>query len=217
SKLPIRLLELRFPSAEVGLPEGCENADALPAPELGKNFFTATSMLQQQFEQSLGEMEPIPCCIISDFCLPWTAETARKFDIPRIIFHGMGSFSLLCSLNILRYKVHDSVASGSESYKVQDSVVSGSESDSEPVIVPGLPDEYQKAKQNKAWCIGPVSLFNKETLDIFERGNKASVAENECVKWLDARQPSSVIYVCLGSLCRLVPAQIKEIGLGLEG
>ncbi|KAF5195560.1 Vacuolar protein sorting-associated protein 41-like protein, partial [Thalictrum thalictroides] len=156
SKLPICLLELRFPSAEVGLPEGCENADALLAPELGKNFFAATP------------------------------ETARKFDIPRIIFHGMGSFSLLCSLNILRYKVHDSVASGSES-------------DSEPVIVPDeVKDlrgrinegeltaygvlvnsfydleavyikEYQKAKQNKAWCIVPVSLFNKETLDKFER------------------------------------------------
>lgn len=34
--------------------------------------------------------------------------------------------------------------------------------------------------------------------------------------WLESKKPSSVIYACLGSLCRLVPAQLIELGLGLE-
>ena len=34
--------------------------------------------------------------------------------------------------------------------------------------------------------------------------------------WLDSKKPRSVIYACLGSLCRLVPAQLIELGLGLE-
>ncbi|KAF9599006.1 hypothetical protein IFM89_033351 [Coptis chinensis] len=71
-------------------------------------------------------------------------------------------------------------------------------------------------KQDKVWCVGPVSLLNKGVLDKFERGNNASIDENQCLEWLDSRQPNSVIYVCLGSQCRLTSAQFQEIGLGLE-
>ncbi|KAF9599001.1 hypothetical protein IFM89_033346 [Coptis chinensis] len=252
SSLPIRILELRFPNVEVGLPEGCENADTLPSPDSLVNFFIATAMLREPLEKSLQEMEPRPSCIISDFCLPWTSETARKFDIPRLIFHGISCFSLFCSHNILHHKPDETESITSES---------------EPFVIPGLPDRieitksrlpgashklstdlndlrarvndaeltaygvvinsfydleplyidgYQKAKQDKVWCVGPVSQFNKEVLDKFERGNKASIDENLCLKWLDSRQSNSVIYVCLGSLCRLTSAQFQEIGLGLE-
>jgi hypothetical protein len=34
--------------------------------------------------------------------------------------------------------------------------------------------------------------------------------------WLNSKKPGSVIYACLGSLCRLIPAQLIELGLGLE-
>jgi UDP-glucosyl transferase 73C len=40
--------------------------------------------------------------------------------------------------------------------------------------------------------------------------------ENQCLKWLDSWPPSSVIYACLGSLNRLTPPQLMELGLGLE-
>ncbi|KAF5185305.1 Glycosyltransferase [Thalictrum thalictroides] len=248
--LPIRILQLYFPSVEVGLPGGCENVDTIPTRDMIMNFFKAISMLQQPLEQALGEMEPRPSCLISDNFLPWTSETARKFDIPRLIFHGTSCFYLLCSDNIFHYKAHESVTS-----------------ESEPFIIPGLPDlieisksqlpdqfnrtssetgdlhyqvreaeltaygvvinsffdleptyikEYQKVKKDKAWCIGPVSLCNQEALEKFERGDKASIDQNHCVKWLDSRKPNSVIYVSLGSMCRLTPKQFMEIGLGLE-
>ncbi|KAI3838000.1 hypothetical protein MKW92_038647 [Papaver armeniacum] len=240
SGLPIRLLQLRFPSVEAGLPEGCENVDSLPSREMMSNFFKATSMLQEPLEQLLGELKPVPSCIISAMAFPWTAETARKLQIPRLVFHGTCCFSLLCCHNILEYKVADSITSESDFF-----------------IVPGLPDrieitkamlpgnlpqssgdlknirdqinaaeltahgvvyveEYLKAKFGKVWCIGPVSLCNKETLDKAERGNKASVDESHCLKWLDSKEPGSVLYVCLGSLCRLTTSEMIELGLGLE-
>ncbi|OVA17932.1 UDP-glucuronosyl/UDP-glucosyltransferase [Macleaya cordata] len=250
SGLPIRLLNLRFPSVEAGLPEGCETADSIPSQELITNFFVATTMLQEPLEQAFGELQPVPSCIISDMGFPWTAETAKKFQIPRIVFHGTCCFSLLCNHNILKHKLHESITS-----------------DSEPFVVPGLPDrieitkatipgniyhncadqkefrdqireaeltaygvvvnsfeelepkyveEYLKAKTNKVWCIGPVSLCNKETLDKVERGNKASIDENQCLKWLDSREPCSVVYVCFGSLCRLTDSEMMELALGLE-
>ncbi|CAN0926219.1 UDP-glycosyltransferase 73D1 [Linum grandiflorum] len=80
----------------------------------------------------------------------------------------------------------------------------------------GCAQEYQNAIGKKVWCVGSVSLRNTHNLDKFERGNKPSIDEPIILEWLDLKQCGSVIYVCLGSLCRLIPAQLVEIGLGLE-
>ncbi|XP_031276321.1 UDP-glycosyltransferase 73C3-like [Pistacia vera] len=76
--------------------------------------------------------------------------------------------------------------------------------------------EFRKVRGDKVWCIGPVSLCNKENLDKFERGDKASIDGDHCLKWLDLQDPSSVVYVCLGSLSRLAAPQLIDLGLALE-
>ncbi|XVF30465.1 hypothetical protein REPUB_Repub16aG0060200 [Reevesia pubescens] len=76
--------------------------------------------------------------------------------------------------------------------------------------------EYRKARGYKVWCIGPVSLCSKNGLDKAQRGNKASVDEHQCQRWLDSQEPGSVIYACLGSLSNVIPSQSIELGLGLE-
>ncbi|KAF8395306.1 hypothetical protein HHK36_019249 [Tetracentron sinense] len=243
SGLQIRLIKIRFPCAEVGLPEGCENIDILPSPDMGKQFYSATRMLQQPLEQLLGELKPLPSCMISDTALPWTSEIARKFQIPRLVFHGTSCFTLICSHNLVHYKVHERVTSESESFvlpgmpdrieftKAQlpvpfnisvDQIIEaentayGVVANSFYELEPEYVKEYQKVKENKVWCIGPVSLCNKETVDKVDRGNKTSIDEDQCLKWLDSREPNSVVYACLGSLSRLIPSQLIELGLGLE-
>ncbi|XP_043699795.1 UDP-glycosyltransferase 73C25-like [Telopea speciosissima] len=251
SGLRIQLLQLRFPSKEAGLPEGCENLDHISSPEMKMNFFNATSMLQPALEQSLQEIEPRSSCIISDMALPWTSHTALKFGIPRIYFNGMSSFSLLCNQNLLRYRPHDKIKSDSELFVVPDmphrieltkaqllGVVLDNNSDdlqeflkqireaertSDGVLINSFyeletcyVDKYQKLMGKKAWCVGPVSLYNKEASDKADRGNKAAIDEDKCLEWLNSREAESVVYVCLGSLCPLVPSQLIEIGLALE-
>ncbi|XP_038682397.1 UDP-glycosyltransferase 73C4-like [Tripterygium wilfordii] len=77
--------------------------------------------------------------------------------------------------------------------------------------------EFNKVRPNKkAWCIGPVSLSNKDTLNKVQRGNKSSIDQHDCLNWLDLQKPGSVVYVCLGSLSNPTPAQLTELGLGLE-
>ncbi|KAJ1418914.1 UDP-glycosyltransferase family, conserved site [Sesbania bispinosa] len=76
--------------------------------------------------------------------------------------------------------------------------------------------EYQRVTGHKVWCVGPVSLSNKDNLDKAQRGKRKSYDESQYLKWLDLWSPSSVIYVCLGSLNRATPEQLIEIGLGLE-
>ncbi|XP_058738089.1 UDP-glycosyltransferase 73C25-like [Vicia villosa] len=77
-------------------------------------------------------------------------------------------------------------------------------------------NDYKKVRNDKVWCVGPVSLCNKDGLDKAERGNIASISEHNCLKFLDLHKPKSVVYVCLGSLCNLVSSQLIELALGLE-
>ncbi|XVE61621.1 hypothetical protein DITRI_Ditri06bG0055100 [Diplodiscus trichospermus] len=76
--------------------------------------------------------------------------------------------------------------------------------------------KYKKVRKDKAWFIGPVSLSHQDEEDKAQRGNKASVNEHQCLKWLDSQEPSSVIYACLGSVSSLRLPQLIELGLGLE-
>ena len=49
--------------------------------------------MKQPFENILREMFVIGCppiCIISDFFLSWTMETCRKFNVSRLVSHGIG-------------------------------------------------------------------------------------------------------------------------------
>nr|WBW48318.1 UDP-glycosyltransferase [Astragalus membranaceus] len=79
---------------------------------------------------------------------------------------------------------------------------------------------YKKVKNDKVWCIGPVSLINKDHLDMVQRGNikgsNSNIDEWIHIKWLDSQKPGSVIYASLGSLCNVTPPQLIELGLALE-
>ncbi|AES81937.1 UDP-glucosyltransferase family protein [Medicago truncatula] len=81
-------------------------------------------------------------------------------------------------------------------------------------------EEYKRVTGYKVWCVGPVSLSNNDELDKFERGKKLNSNDesqyDKILKWLDSWPSNSVIYVCLGSLNRATPQQLKEVGLGLE-
>ncbi|KAG8374196.1 hypothetical protein BUALT_Bualt11G0105900 [Buddleja alternifolia] len=55
SGLDINIFLLKFPYAEAGLPEGCENFDMLPSINDAMSFFTATAMLKDQVLEFLQE------------------------------------------------------------------------------------------------------------------------------------------------------------------
>lgn len=127
--LTIRVSLLKFPWQEAGLPEGCENVDMLPSLGYAINFIQAASKLQEPMEKLLQELHPRPSCLISDFGFTWTTEVARKFNIPRIVFHGMSCCSLLSLHNLIAYNTIGSVNSDTESF-----------------LVPGLPDRIELTK-----------------------------------------------------------------------
>ncbi|XP_078149229.1 UDP-glycosyltransferase 73C12-like [Carex rostrata] len=93
-----------------------------------------------------------------------------------------------------------------------DGVVVNSFYELEPLYV----DSYAKTAGKKIWAIGPMLLCNRNTNEMSERGNKASIAEDDCLRWLDLQKPASVVYVSFGSLAHTTFSQLAEIGLGLE-
>ncbi|XP_010924263.1 scopoletin glucosyltransferase [Elaeis guineensis] len=77
-------------------------------------------------------------------------------------------------------------------------------------------DHYKKVTGRKAWHVGPVSLCNKDFDEKSSRGDTACIDCAHCLSWLDGKPPSSVLYICFGSLFQFSPAQLREMALAFE-
>ncbi|KAF7811003.1 Scopoletin glucosyltransferase [Senna tora] len=77
-------------------------------------------------------------------------------------------------------------------------------------------DHYKNVLGRKTWHVGPVSLSNRDMKEKANRGKEASIDEQECLKWLDSKQPDSVLYISFGSMTNFPKPQLKEIAMGLE-
>ncbi|XP_058068486.1 UDP-glycosyltransferase 73D1-like [Magnolia sinica] len=153
--LQIQLVEFCFPSQEAGLPDGRKNMDTISL-EMVMDFIKAVDLLQQPIEQYLQEQQPRPSCIISDSSLPWMFETASKFEILRIFFHGMYCFSLLCLHKTHHYKSHKNVAF-----------------ESEPVDVPSLPHRIEIPKSQ-------LLYGNKQKFDLQKLLSRSIDVDAKC-------------------------------------
>ncbi|XP_020236624.1 scopoletin glucosyltransferase [Cajanus cajan] len=109
----IHIQTIEFPCAQAGLPHGCENADSIPSPDMLQPFLLGTRLLQEPFEQLL--LNQRPHCVVADMFFPWTTDSAAKFGIPRLVFHGTSFFSL-CVLACLGH--YDDVSSDSDSFVI---------------------------------------------------------------------------------------------------
>ncbi|WJX57498.1 hypothetical protein P8452_43052 [Trifolium repens] len=124
----------------------------------------------------------------------------KKSQLPAIFKPGPNEV-----LNGLRRRIRDAEV---EAYGI---VVNSFEE-----LEDGYVEEYQRVTGHKVWCVGPVSLTNKNDQEKSQRGSKNLIDANEYLNWLDSWPKNSVIYVCLGSLNRVTPKQLIEFGLGLE-
>jgi UDP-N-acetylglucosamine:LPS N-acetylglucosamine transferase len=123
----IHIQIIQFPSSKAGLPNGCENLDSIPSHEYFFEFWKATKLLQDPFEELL--LEQHPDCVVADVFFPWTTDSAAKFGIPRLVFHGTGFFSLCTTECVRLYEPFKNVSS-----------------DSEPFVIPNLPGEIKITK-----------------------------------------------------------------------
>lgn len=83
-------------------------------------------------------------------------------------------------------------------------------------LEPAYVRHYRETKDKKVWHIGPVSLINKSDVDKTHRGQEISSNPQDCLSWLNSKEPNSVIYVCFGSMAIFQTPQLHEIAKGLE-
>ncbi|KAK2380631.1 scopoletin glucosyltransferase [Trifolium repens] len=120
----IHIQTINFPCIEAGLQNGCENIDSIPSLEFFSTFFKATNLLQEPLEELLHKKQPD--CIVADMFFPWTTDSAAKFGIPRLVFHGISYFSLCATECIRLYEPFKNVSS-----------------DSEAIVIPNLPGDIK--------------------------------------------------------------------------
>ncbi|XP_072994897.1 UDP-glycosyltransferase 73C6-like [Typha latifolia] len=242
--LPFRLAELPFPASSVGLPDGCENLDLLHNEDHFVLFFQATALLRNPLASLLRQCQPLPTCLISDMCHPWTKDVASDLKIPRLIFHGTSCFALLCyhaarTHGLLKNPEpfvipeipHHIVATNNEvafwfvdqRWEELNTKTLESEEATDGFVLNSFDflegasiAKYIESVNKKVFCIGPLCLSSKDLAAHVRRGGQASVDEQKCVDWLNGKKPRSVIYVSFGSLTYLFPNQLIEIGMGLE-
>ncbi|KAG2605016.1 hypothetical protein PVAP13_4NG120119 [Panicum virgatum] len=95
-----------------------------------------------------------------------------------------------------------------------DVVIMNTFEEMEPEYVAG----YAAARKMKVWTVGPVSLYHhKRDATLAARGYAtAAIDADDCLRWLDGKEPGSVVYVSFGSIVRVGAKQIVELGHGLE-
>ncbi|KAL3514164.1 hypothetical protein ACH5RR_026881 [Cinchona calisaya] len=67
------------------------------------------------------------------------------------------------------------------------------------------------------YCIGPLNLLENQVNDesLKELGSNLWKEEPECLKWLDSKEPNSVVYVNFGSITVMTADQLVEFAWGL--
>ncbi|RZC76154.1 hypothetical protein C5167_000264 [Papaver somniferum] len=83
-------------------------------------------------------------------------------------------------------------------------------------LEPAYAEHYKTVLGRKAWHIGPISLLNEHAADKAQRGKKSAIDEHYVLKWLDSKEPNSVLYVSFGSVSRVNDNQLLELAMGLE-
>ncbi|XP_051198844.1 UDP-glycosyltransferase 73C4-like [Lolium perenne] len=80
---------------------------------------------------------------------------------------------------------------------------------------------YEAGLGKPVWALGPFFLNNRDEQALATRVDKdkpSAVDQSAVTAWLDTMEQSAVIYVCFGSLPRmLLPKQLYEVGHGLVG
>ncbi|PKI33539.1 scopoletin glucosyltransferase-like [Punica granatum] len=185
--IEIEIQTVKFPSLELGLPEGCENFDFLTsrktAPEeVVSNFFDALGMLRDPMSKLLEEFQPN--CLVADIFFPWTVDIAPSSEFLGFYFTAPAA-SPCVLLNSSDLIIHTRRFL--------------------PIPRPSPFLNFLAHPANKA--------TTANTKEKGERGKEASVTVDQ---WLDARRPNSIVYVCFGSVSKFSPSRHLEIAEGLE-
>lgn len=190
--------------------------------------------------------ETKPDCIISDMFYPWTVDLAVELGIPRLVLHASNCFNHCVSHSIDVHSPHvgsdaeDFIIPGlpneikmkksqledyrknptqygellkmtKESNRRSYGVIFTSYREFEPAYV----DHFENVMGQRCWLLGLASHFVSRS-NKAEKEVKSFDKRHSILSWLDNQKPSSVLYVCFGSMIQFPTSQLREMAHGLE-
>ncbi|KAG0456924.1 hypothetical protein HPP92_022081 [Vanilla planifolia] len=108
-------------------PRGLRERRSPTVSSIGREILPAAKLLRPSLESVLRGLAPPPSAIIFGIGFPWLASLARDaLPVPRFVFHGFSSFTLLASHNLHAHKTHERAGSPTDT-----------------LILPGLPHRVE--------------------------------------------------------------------------
>ncbi|KAI3820372.1 hypothetical protein L1987_07918 [Smallanthus sonchifolius] len=178
--------------------------DGLPPPENPDATQDGPSLIKSLHETGLGPFKSVltkvssfyspVTCIVADFLMGFTLTAAEELGIPAVLFWTSGTASLIC---LDHYPT-----------LIQKGLMPLKDGDVLNTLSLTLPFCYS---------IGPLHLLENNIVDKSLESIKSNLWKEEpkCLKWLDAKEPSSVIYVNFGSITVMTHGQLVEFCWGL--
>ncbi|KAL8474658.1 hypothetical protein ACS0TY_031197 [Phlomoides rotata] len=186
----IGLSIIDFPPKGSSLPDNIVRFDQLTTPDLIPKFIGTLELLQQPTESILQELHPN--CIISDMFLPWTADSAAKFGIPRLVFYGTSCISQRVSVQMGLHTPYEKVSSDFDTF-----------------FVPNIPHQLMFVRTQ-------VAQFALKA-EGNEWSNLLRLTREVMEKCLIASRSSNpIMWIITRIITTFTPAQLHEIVVGLE-
>ncbi|MQM05090.1 hypothetical protein Taro_037899 [Colocasia esculenta] len=241
--LPVRTLLYPFPSVEVGLPEGVEDAAPLLTGEV-TSIYRVTAAVRGAHERILREHRPD--AVVADFPFCWMNDITEDLHIPRVFYHVCGAFPSILIARISEHRPHAQLPDG----------------DNGPFLVPNLPDRVEMVKselprilrvsdsataehsgkmvksQRESFGVILNTIYELEPayVELFGRTQcrqvwccgpctlwptddqeqAAAEKSHPCMAWLDKQAATSVVYAAFGSSFHFSKEQHREMARGLE-
>ncbi|GLJ08782.1 hypothetical protein SUGI_0095860 [Cryptomeria japonica] len=182
-----------------------------------------------------GKTPPVTCIITENF-MSCTHQVAKKLGVPRVIFWTLCATSSIAQCNANLLLSHGHIPVKVEDSKRADKVITCLPGNLPPLLPSDLFSFYRATDTSgvlfqwalretvsalscngcPALAVGPVFLPNfLEGRDLNGRGSLLEQDES-CLKWLDAQDPASVIYVSFGSIAVKSNEQLEELAIGLD-
>ncbi|KAK1666913.1 hypothetical protein QYE76_055072 [Lolium multiflorum] len=233
------------PFPDVGLPPGVENGMALASQDDRDKFYQAVTQLREPFDRFLADSRPDAVVSDSFFYWSADAAAEhgvpRLAFLGSSMFARSCSDSMLRNnpveaapedpdalvslpglphrVELRRRQMLDPAKRPDhwamfQRINAADQRSFGEVINSFHALEPAYVEHYQTTLGRRAWLVGPVALASKDKAG---RGTSApSPDADTCIRWLDTKQPGSVVYVSFGSMTSFSPAELHELARGLD-
>ncbi|MCO5592625.1 hypothetical protein L7F22_046628 [Adiantum nelumboides] len=211
-------LDIKFVGVPSGIPAAASYTGDVPVLCAGLHHSAPA------FERLVAELRPPPTCIISDIFVEHTQDAANKLGIPRVAFWTQSSASFAAHLAAARAcfqqweegKLIDNIA-GAPPLRFKD-LPSFLQPYKEPADFMFRFSVQPFTRLEEAEASSPAGIFQRSKLSNSDFNTTPGFWKEDysCLKWLDAQQEGSVLYVSFGSIALLTEEELHEFALGLE-